>query len=615
MRALAPLLVLLLAAQAVAQPFECAPGCTERGNCNPDTGDCICPYGYVGKACEVDALSACRLAPGSPATCSERVTQNCECLRQCERFHCRNGVGCGRYIPGHGRGCFMREGVPPEQQTNKAPEEGEAGVKYYKGWKPGAEEAKTPQEIQEVMRWDKWLTIAPSKCPEACFRRGFCMRWWEAGEEARPWCLCHRGFEGGACETVDDKWCLLNCGGRGKCHDYFCHCKPPYFSLGCSRDHAVPHTAVRPSPVDFKIYMYELSTQFSYPLIRDLGEPRTEIGTALYAAYYKFQESFMHSSVRTYDPTEANMFYVPTFMYEWTGPPGDGNEYLNILFDHIRQRYPYWNRTNGRDHFFFHTADRGGCCMSELALQPVHLIHFGYYMPDPGKSPLTTVRLQSKGMGYSCYHPQRDVVVVPEEAQFKQWAQRNRNMTIEDILKQKTKLLFFMGGALDSSPGAIEFSGNSRQILDRLDLEWKDPDMELLWKARSKVPDEPGFSMEEAYRRNKFCFCPYGWGFGNRLGQAMMAHCIPVIVQEHTFQPYEDLLPYPAFSIRLTNADLPLIREILRNVTDQQYRGMLLELIKYRDAFHWYGEEGGRAFDWTVASLRRRWQNLKALYY
>lgn len=42
-------------------------------------------------------------------------------------------------------------------------------------------------------------------------------------------------------------------------------------------------------------------------------------------------------------------------------------------------------------------------------------------------------------MGYSCYHPQRDVVVVPEEAQFKQWAQRNRNMTIEDILKQKTK--------------------------------------------------------------------------------------------------------------------------------------------------------------------------------
>lgn len=85
--------------------------------------------------------------------------------------------------------------------------------------------------------------------------------------------------------------------------------------------------------------------------------------------------------------------------------------------------------------------------------------------------------------------------------------------------------------------------------------------------------------------------------------------------QEHTFQPYEDLLPYEAFSIRLTNSDLPRIREILRGVTEEQYAGMLRELIRYRDAFHWYADEGGRAFDWTIASLRRRWQNLKALYY
>lgn len=180
--------------------------------------------------------------------------------------------------------------------------------------------------------------------------------------------------------------------------------------------------------------------------------------------------------------------------------------------------------------------------MSELSLQPVHLIHFGYYLPDPAKSNLTTVRLQSKGAGrrrapdgcrsaaalwtrpaglpplrlfatalrlalqmpvpalrscaasalpawvapsrqlrlpstcqflnvppsrvaargdtrapfcgtslhaapppglagtgYSCYHPQRDVVVVPEELQFKEWAQRNKDLTVEDILKQKTK--------------------------------------------------------------------------------------------------------------------------------------------------------------------------------
>lgn len=40
----------------------------------------------------------------------------------------------------------------------------------------------------------------------------------------------------------------------------------------------------------------------------------------------------------------------PFFSRLAAGPPGDGNEYLNILFDHIRQTYPFWNRTNGRDH-------------------------------------------------------------------------------------------------------------------------------------------------------------------------------------------------------------------------------------------------------------------------
>lgn len=147
------------------------------------------------------------------------------------------------------------------------------------------------------MRWDRFLTVAPSKCPEGCSGRGFCLKWWDAKEDGRPWCMCHRGFEvcrrstaqhsmaqrvtaqhstawlsrlgrqtylrftarpwlhdvrwrlglgeetgrqegswvdqravapmcqrnncgpvvmlqGGACEIEDDKWCLLNCGGR-----------------------------------------------------------------------------------------------------------------------------------------------------------------------------------------------------------------------------------------------------------------------------------------------------------------------------------------------------------------------------------------------------------------
>lgn len=37
-------------------------------------------------------------------------------------------------------------------------------------------------------------------------------------------------------------------------------------------------------------------------------------------------------------------------------------------------------------------------------------------------------------------------------------------------------------------------------------------------------------------------------------------------------QPYEELVPYELFSLRLSNDDLPRLREILRSVTDEQYR-------------------------------------------
>lgn len=41
-------------------------------------------------------------------------------------------------------------------------------------------------------------------------------------------------------------------------------------------------------------------------------------------------------------------------------------------------------------------------------------------------------------------------------------------------------------------------------------------------------------------------------------------------MQEETFQGFEELLPYELFSIRLSNAELPQLREILRSITPEQ---------------------------------------------
>ena len=57
------------------------------------------------------------------------------------------------------------------------------------------------------------------------------------------------------------------------------------------------------------------------------------------------------------------------------------------------------------------------------------------------------------------------------------------------------------------------------------------------------------------------------------------------------------------------------LREILRGITDAQYRQLVENMKQYMYAFEWELGVGGRAFDYTIASLRRRHMNLKSLYY
>ncbi len=65
---------------------------------------------------------------------------------------------------------------------------------------------------------------------------------------------------------------------------------------------------------------------------------------------------------------------------------------------------------------------------------------------------------------------------------------------------------------------------------------------------------------------------------------------------------------------RLNNADLPNLRELLRSVTDEQYRRLLKGVLEHRLAFSWNIAKGGKAFDYTLLSLRRKYLNLKSLY-
>lgn len=84
------------------------------------------------------------------------------------------------------------------------------------------------------------------------------------------------------------------------------------------------------------------------------------------------------------------------------------------------------------------------------------------------------------------------------------------------------------------------------------------------------------------------------------------------------FQPFADVLPYEIFSIRLLTKALPDLPLQLQRVSTVQYRRLVENMLRYSSAFQWDadgGADGRGAFLYTVASLRRRYLNMRALLY
>jgi len=80
-----------------------------------------------------------------------------------------------------------------------------------------------------------------------------------------------------------------------------------------------------------------------------------------YIAYRGFLSGFLHDwSVRTENPWEANLFYVPALTFAYSSNLGDVTEHLHRVMTWVREAHPFFNRTGGRDHFFWLPNDRWG---------------------------------------------------------------------------------------------------------------------------------------------------------------------------------------------------------------------------------------------------------------
>ncbi|KAF6261895.1 hypothetical protein COO60DRAFT_713350 [Scenedesmus sp. NREL 46B-D3] len=445
-------------------------------------------------------------------------------------------------------------------------------------------------------------------CPGNCSYRGGCM---QQGSDQRPFCQCHYGFAGLTCDQNDlgrghQSTCWNNCQGRGVCRRGFCHCQTGWWGKDCGRSHAHGANSARRAVHRLKVYAYDLPWELAYQAEYHLGWRDHH---DIYLAWRLFGEMFFNdsSTVRTDNPYEANMFYIPAMTYAYSSNLGDTQVHAKRVIDHVRFTWPFFNRTKGLDHFIWLTNDQGACSWPgathpEMA-NVIKVVHFAWHNPLGKSVPTGWNRLPNKHWG--CFHPLRDISAAPY------WMEQ----------AETAAATYGLGGAAATFDAtAIQQSGScSSQAASATTNQ-----ATATGHARSCTGALAGGSTQrdgargQLRRLQRRCARVKVLRSADRarLGHSPVAvhgaGCVPVIIQDDVYQAWEDLLPYPDFSVRLPKSRIAALPELLAAIPDKDYLALRAGVARHWRAFVWSRGVGGTAYDHMLASLQSRMVRLQA---
>lgn len=191
------------------------------------------------------------------------------------------------------------------------------------------------------------------------------------------------------------------------------------------------------------------------------------------------------------DPESAALFFIPVMLMQMRDSLWEAKRFLPAVIHHISSRYPFWNRSNGADHYIFTGQDMGGCWIPEL-LRNAHIVsHFGFtasiklWVNQPKWMEARQERDQRAWLGgenYTsylfpkCYRRHKDVVVpidvsVPREDRERQHARLAAECGADGDAPEAPKkvsarsktLLYMAGSVVPSNKGGSGFYSQDRK--------------------------------------------------------------------------------------------------------------------------------------------------------
>ncbi|XVF48029.1 hypothetical protein PTKIN_Ptkin03bG0157800 [Pterospermum kingtungense] len=229
------------------------------------------------------------------------------------------------------------------------------------------------------------------------------------------------------------------------------------------------------------------------------------------------------------------VFYEPLVTYSRDQLDRVVIDYVSI----IAEKYSYWNRSNGADHFLVSCHD---------------------WAPDIGDANpalfKNLIRVLCNANTSEKYHPQRDV-------------------SMPEINIPRGKL-----GHLDLSPRKRSilafFAGEAHGYIRKLLLEqWKDKDEEV--QVHVYLTNNNDYF--KLMGQSKFCLCPSGYEVASpRVATAISLGCVPIIISDHYALPFSDVLDWSKFSVQIPSERISKIKTILKGVSDKKYLKMQMRV-------------------------------------
>ncbi|KAC9599084.1 hypothetical protein R6Q59_013318 [Mikania micrantha] len=280
------------------------------------------------------------------------------------------------------------------------------------------------------------------------------------------------------------------------------------------------------------------------------------------------------------DPKKAHLFYLPfsslklrhTSQEQTPKSRKDLELQLKNYTSLIAGKYPFWNRTNGADHFLVAchdwamklTKDYMGNCIRSLCNSN---LASGFKIGKDTTLPASYIR--------SADDPVQDLGGNPPS--------------------ERPIFAFFAGG----------MHGNLRPILLQ---HWQDkePDIKIFGPMARDIESKAKYRMY--MKSSKYCIYARGYEvFSPRIVESIYFECVPVIISDNYVPPFFEVLKWESFSVFVLEKDVVNLGHILRSIPNRKYLEMQKRVKMVQQHFVWHKQPVN--FDLFHMIIHSVWNN------